>query len=165
MFVHRIPNGSWRLLCFPRHGRSPVPDQQFSAKPCGALPSKWGNPFSCFPDIPQEKRTKGKNEGKDKGKDSRSGGRSPSSAPSSSGGRERLSTSALPSCHGGRAHCSRDQFAVEKQDDRRGPGMLPPAALSGGFPHHRTLRFPRLALGKGVVPGLSFVISTPPASV
>ena len=41
--------------------------------------------------------------------------------------------------------------------------MLPPAALSDGFPHLRTLRFPRLALDKKVIPGLTFVLSTPPA--
>ena len=43
----------------------PVPDQQSSAKPCGALLSKWGNPFSYS--QPRREKAKRKMES-DKGK-------------------------------------------------------------------------------------------------
>ena len=44
--AYRDPNGSRRLLGFYIYDRIPVPDQKSSAKPCGALLSKWG--YRCF---------------------------------------------------------------------------------------------------------------------
>ena len=42
--------------------KNPVLDQQSFAKPCGALTSKWDNPFSYSQTLPREER--GKNKGK-----------------------------------------------------------------------------------------------------
>ena len=43
----RVPNGTRQLPGFHIYIHNPVPIQKSTAKPCGALWSKWGNSFSC----------------------------------------------------------------------------------------------------------------------
>lgn len=48
----QMDHGSCGLFPAFSHGQPPIPIRQSSAKPCGVLPSEWGNPISFSPASP-----------------------------------------------------------------------------------------------------------------